>query len=250
MRANWNLTVTAALLEGSVAETLDRYVAGNGVELVVMTTHGRGGLSRVWLGSVADKLVRRLTVPVLLMRPSEDTKKPVTDIVFRRILIPLDGSAKAEAALEPALALGTVGDAQYLLLRVVEPRLPDYLPVRDLREIKEDSLLGRDLEARRYLRRVMDRLWAKDAKVRTKVYVAGSPALEVLRQADAAGADLIAMATRGAGGVERLLLGSVADKVLSGADIPLLIIRPQDAERQEPRVEQEHALAALGPTMP
>ena len=197
---------------------------------------------------MADKLVRRLPIPVLLMRPAGDTKNPVTDIVFRRILIPLDGSARAEAALEPALAMGAVGDAEYLLLRIVEPRLPDYLPVCDSSEIRENSLWGRDLEARRYLWRVMERLRAKGLKVRTKVYAASSPAAEILRRAEGGAADLIAMATRGAGGVERLLLGSVADKVLRGADVPLLIIRPQEAERRESLAEQQHDLAATPST--
>ncbi len=233
--SKWSVNTTTALLEGPIVEALERHGATVTAELVVMTTHGRGGLARQWLGSVADQLVRRLSTPVLLMRPTEDTRRPVTDSVFRRILIPLDGSKRAEAALEAALAIGGLSDAEYVLLRVERPTLPDelYLPRRDSPEIKETSLLGRDIEARRYLGEVTARFGELAASVSTEVRVARSPAAEILREAEVLGPDLIALATRGMVGVERFWLGSVTDKVLRGTNVPVLIVRAPDKVQED-----------------
>jgi nucleotide-binding universal stress UspA family protein len=169
------------------------------------------------------------------MRPTEDTRRPVTDSVFRRILIPLDGSKRAEAALEAALAIGGLSDAEYVLLRVERPTLPDelYLPRRDSPEIKETSLLGRAIEARRSLGDVSARFGELAASVSTEVRVARSPAAEILREAEVLGPDLIALATRGMVGVERFWLGSVTDKVLRGTNVPVLIVRAPDKVQED-----------------
>jgi len=111
--------VTATFLEGPlVAEVLQHHAAATGADLIVMTTHGRGPLSRFWLGSVADELVRRATTPVLLVRPQESAADLAVDRVLKHILIPLDGSTLSEQVLEPALALGSLMQADYTLLHV------------------------------------------------------------------------------------------------------------------------------------
>src|SRR6266487_2246759 len=120
LRAETDIPVGAAFLDGAITDSVADLIAAHAREhradLIVMTTHGRGGLARVWLGSVADELVRRLPMPVLLQRP--DQRAPVTAVAQppRRILIPLDGSANAEAVLPYALALGQATQAQYTLL--------------------------------------------------------------------------------------------------------------------------------------
>ena len=99
--------VTSALLEGPVAEALYEHTVTAGTNLVVLTTHGRGPLARFWLGSVADELVRRLPMPILLVRPQETVPDLAGEPVLQRMLIPLDGSEFAEQILEPAMALGS-----------------------------------------------------------------------------------------------------------------------------------------------
>ena len=85
----------------------------------MMTTHGHGPLSRFWLGSVADEMVRRATTPILLVRPHEKAIDLAAEPVLRHILIPLDGSALAEQVLGPAAALGSLLQCDdYTLLRV------------------------------------------------------------------------------------------------------------------------------------
>jgi nucleotide-binding universal stress UspA family protein len=86
-RGTHGLAVTPALLAGPAAGALAEHIRARDIDLVVMTTHGRGGLSRWWLGSVTDRLLRRTSAPVLLLHPRE-SPQPTE---FRRILVALDG---------------------------------------------------------------------------------------------------------------------------------------------------------------
>lgn len=116
--------VTTALLHGAVGEAVVAHAAEIAADLVVMTTHGRGGLSRLWLGSVAEHVIREASRPVLLVRPGEapsgSIAGPVTRQDFRRVLVALDGSSLAETVLEPAMdAVGS--ETEWVLVRVIEP---------------------------------------------------------------------------------------------------------------------------------
>jgi nucleotide-binding universal stress UspA family protein len=228
--------LSSALLDGPVADTIDRHAAATGADLLVMTTHGRGPLARFWLGSVADALVRQGSIPVLLVPPQEEAPDLAQDSVPRHVLIPLDGSELAEQVLEPALALAAA-QAEYTLLRVVKQMTPaSYDPasgrVSGLREslLKQLQELDRRnwTEAQDYLERLAERLRARSLTVQTRVVSHEQPALAILDDASTHGADLIALATRGRGGLKRLLLGSVADKVVRGATKPILVCRPVD----------------------
>lgn len=215
MRLQYGIHVETKILDGPVAETLAAYVTHLGVGLVVMTTHGRGAVSRFWLGSVADHLLRHLDVPLLLLRHKEE---PVHDsrMAFRRMLIALDGSERAEAVLEPALALCPPPTAEIALLRVVS---------RDA----DGAAQGRGAAAA-YLDEVADRLERRGCRVSTTVVVSDSPAQAILDQARPEATDCVAIATRGALGVKRLVLGSVTDKVVRGSEVPVLALHPPFGE--------------------
>jgi nucleotide-binding universal stress UspA family protein len=208
-------SATSALLNGPVVDALREHAAAIHADLVVMTTHGRGPLSRFWLGSVADQLVRHLSIPILLVRPRDAPPDPQGEKpVLRRVLVPLDGSALAEQILEPALALVELMGAKCCLFRVVEP------------VGKPATLNRRQEDARAYLEQVAQPYQARSLPVHTRVAVHSHPAAAILDEAQALRIDLIALATHGRGGLKRLLLGSVADKVLRGASIPVLVRRP------------------------
>ncbi len=200
-----------------------------GTDLVVMTTHGYGPLARAWMGSVADKLVRRLPMPILLARPHEatlDLLETVHERVFEHVLIPLDGSALAEEILDPALALGALMDAEYTLMEAIEVPVLGYAPAAQAAMLDERVLEQWRAEARAYLERVAARIRARVSVVRTNVTLA-PPAMAIIDYAREHAADLIALSTHGRGGLARMLLGSVADKVIRGADVPVLLQRPR-----------------------
>jgi len=216
------------LLEGEVAESIARHAEDNAFGLTVLATHGRGAVSRLWLGSVSDALVRRLTVPVLLIRPSEEVVVP-SATRFKKALVALDGSAESESALAAALLLADPEHTELVLVRVVTPvpiitdaAMPA-TPVVD--EGLTDSLR---VQAEEYLTGVALRVRSPAVKVSTRVLVDPGVAHAILGEATLAGVEFVALATHGARGIRRMVLGSVADKVLRGADRPVLLTRVPD----------------------
>jgi nucleotide-binding universal stress UspA family protein len=146
--------------------------------------------------------------------------------VFQHILLPLDGSALAEQILEPALALGDLTRAAYTLLHVVELFvLPGYAPLAQAVHLDAQMTQAVQTERQHYLDDLAQRLRAGGRQVHTQTILSAQPAVAILDTAQ--GADLIALATHGRSGLARLLLGSVADKVRRGADMPMLLYRPQ-----------------------
>ena len=225
-----DLKLTATMLDGPVADALARHIAATNTDLVVMTMNGRGGLARTWLGSVADALIRQLTVTALLLRPSETAPDLDRSPLLQKILIPLDGSRLAEQILEPALALGSLMQAEYRLVQVVEPAtLIGYAPQAYATGLEQEMTGRHRDDAASYLDSVAGRLRSMGVRPATRVIIDRQPAVAILEYARQEGIDLIALSTRGRGGFVRLLVGSVADKVLRGADVPVLIYRPADS---------------------
>jgi nucleotide-binding universal stress UspA family protein len=215
--------VKPVVLKGDPRRELTRYADECDPDLVVLATHGRGGLARAWFGSVADHLVRNVAVPVVVVhaRDAVPTEKPI-----ERIVVALDGSKAAESVLERVAELARVLDADLLILRVVAPvPLPadPLLPV----SVAYDTELtgGLETEANAYVARQVERLAASGARVSGKALVGHGVARTLLDAAAEGRAGLLVLTTRGRGGVRRLGLGSVADKVMRGAPCPVLLYR-------------------------
>lgn len=246
LRADTQLPITTVLLDAgddarptaqALAETLHEFATAYQADLLVMTTHGYGGLARLWLGSVADALLRLAEIPLLLLRPATPARA-LAYAGFERVLVPLDGGPLAEYALAPAFALGTPGRSCYTLLQVLSPLLTEHtappyslgLPSADAQQLVH--------EAESYLARTAAQLAPRAGPLRTQLAVA-EPAQAILRVAREWGADLIAMATHGRGALGRTLLGSVADQVARGAEAPVLVVRPTAAAQwQHPPILQ------------
>jgi nucleotide-binding universal stress UspA family protein len=218
--------ITTTLLDGMVADALHDYATQIEADLVVLTTHGRAGLARAWLGSVADTLMRRLPIPVLLVRPPEAAPDLNHEPVVARILIPLDGSTLAEQVLAHAMALGRPMQAAYTLLQAIDPVILGYTPAAYAMGLDELIIEQERVAAQSYLAEIAERLRAESLRVETNVAI-GPSAAAILDYAHAHRVDLIALATHGRGGLQRWLLGSVADKVVRGASVPVLVYRPQ-----------------------
>ena len=213
------------LLAGQPGPALAAAVGSLRVDLVVMATHGRGALSRVWLGSVADYLLRHLHAPVLLVRPGESAQV-YGGTRLERVLVPLDTSSTSEEALGPALAVMDPG-ATLTLAHVVEPVLGTAEPSLPFPMPMDPKLLG-ELRALAQARldRVAEGLRARGVTVVTRVLTGVGPAAVLLDELGGGQYDLVAMTTHGQGGLRRLLLGSVADKVVRAAPCPVLVVRP------------------------
>lgn len=233
VRADQGGNVSGSVLEGSAAGAIVAHAQAIGADLIVMASHGRTGASRFWLGSVADAVIRSATVPVLMVRggdgatPSPATPSPATaSPLFERILVPLDGSELAEAVLPHAIALAKLGEARVHLLQVEERAEDLRLSVWGLAVQEPDDLPHRLANADRYLHHVIARLEPELAPATVSVESRGAHRVgeAIAKVAVEHETDLIAMATHGRG-ASRLLIGSVADKVIRGTDCSILLLR-------------------------
>lgn len=217
---------SAVTMKGPVGPTLARHVRELGLDLVVMATHGRGGLRRAWLGSVADYLVRNLEVPVLLVRPRDGEPAP-TVAKAARILVPLDGSALAESALDHAAELARLWQAEVSLLQVVLPVLTVPDPMFATPSSYDQELTSAGLrQARDYLEDLTEGLRRRGLQASCAAVVGWNAAEAILAAARPEQASMIVIASHGRGGLTRLALGSVADKLVRGAEVPVLVQRP------------------------
>jgi nucleotide-binding universal stress UspA family protein len=217
-----------AALEGRVVPALREYAAAQQVDLVVLTTHGSGGVQRWWLGSVADGLIRTVPRHLLLVRPWDDTEdRPVGEPRFSRLVLPLDGSELAEKALGPAARLARTFEAGLTLLRVV-PAPIELTSIYGMAGVRMESegYRRRVEEAKSYLDKVAKGL--ENVEVEAAVIEDQEAADGVIAGAKETGADLLVLSTRGRGGVARAVIGSVADKVIRSTVLPVLVIPTVD----------------------
>ncbi|MEO8451817.1 MAG: universal stress protein [Gemmatimonadota bacterium] len=219
--------VIPELVDGAAAAAIQDVVARHPPDLIVMSTHGRGALSRFWLGSVADRLIRLGQVPILLFRPPADGV-PAKPLELRRVLVPIDLSKESEAILDIVKALARATQAHVTLLNVVEPMFGALASLPYPVAMQPEPVDALRTEAQRYLDQVGDRLRKEGLEVATNAVIGIGTAATILRQLEDGRFDLIALSTNGAGGFRRVVLGSVADKVIRAAPTPVLVYRPAE----------------------
>jgi nucleotide-binding universal stress UspA family protein len=220
--AGKGVKLSSELLDGPVVDMLADAIRAHDSDLVVLATHGRGGFSRFWLGSTATGLIRQSPAPLLLLRPGEGELLP--PLRPKRVLVPVDGSGFGDAIIWDALAFGGTEDVEYHVIQVIPP-VPVVLsaasPERDRKSFGE-----REAAAVDFLATVKDEFATRGAACVTSVLAAENVSEEIMAYADREGCDLIAMGTHGRSGVGRLLIGSVADKVIRGSRVPMLLRGP------------------------
>ena len=228
LRATRGGRVSGAVLEGSSASSIIEHATTGDTDLIVMSSHGRTGASRLWLGSVADAIIRSAPIPVLMIRGPGDLGSTSIERLFERVLVPLDGSLLAEAVVPHALAVAKLGAAHVHLLQIEERAEDLRMSVWGLAAHEPDDLPARLERADHYLHTLMARLAPELAPATASVEARGGRRTgEVIAEvAVERASDLIAMATRGRG-ASRLLIGSVADKVIRGTECSILLYRPR-----------------------
>jgi nucleotide-binding universal stress UspA family protein len=228
--------VACAVEKGRADEVIIEQAAADKATLIMMATHGRSGLNRWLLGSVAEKILRATANPLLLVRAGDEAE-PGGDASIKSVIVPLDGSELAEAVLPTVFELAEALNLEVMLLRGYD--LPasayygteDYLPNYD--EIKE-----RIKEAAvEYLNGKVATLKAKGLDKVFSTAVEGSAAEEIIRYARGCPGALVAMCTHGRSGVRRWVLGSVTEKVVRHCGDPVLVISAKAKSRAgEPAV--------------
>lgn len=223
------LTVETDVIIGLPAQDLLDEIAERQVDMVVMCSHGRTGLARWVLGSVAEQISRYAQVPVFVVR-DQDSPFAVSAERDRpsRILVPLDGSPAAESVLEPAAQVALAFGAELHFVLVV-------MPMEAMRENMPEALVVDGAKA--YLDKLTKRMIAEHPRLRAHwtVGINVDTAAAIIRIAEngedtegagvAGGCDVIAMATHGRTGINRWAMGSITERVLHATKRSMLIIR-------------------------
>ncbi|MFB6223258.1 MAG: universal stress protein [Haloarcula sp.] len=216
--ATGDLTVTPVVREGVVHEAILDYAADTDSDLIVMGTHGRTGVRRFLLGSVTEKVVRLADAPVLSVKA--DTE-PGT-VSFDDIMLPTDGSSGADAAIEPTAALARETDATVHVVSVVDTRslgvdVGSSVIVDELESIAADAVGT-----------ASERLSEQGVETVETATSHGLPYRAILTAIEDTDVDLVVMGTHGRTGVDRYLLGSVAEKLVRTSPVPVLTVRSSE----------------------
>lgn len=217
---DWDVPIQIQVIEGDVASVIVDTAASEGVDLIVMSTHGRSGFTRWLMGSVTEKVLRHAPCPVLAMR---------SETVPSRILITLDGSIIAWQSMKPGLEVARRLQGTVTLLRVVNA-------VEDLDEVTKGQLKFERNEELNDLSTTLQQSAMKELQKNASTYgselpdieiavTSGRPAEGILDYAEQHEIDLIVMTTHGRSGLERWEYGSVSEKVVRGAHCSTLVIR-------------------------
>jgi len=224
--------VTMQVAEGyDVAQVLLDRSAQPDVECVVMGTRAPGTIVRAIRGSVADRVMRESPRPVLLVPPGAD-RLSAYKILFRRVLVPLDGSPLALAALDQLASVSAGANLEYVLLEVVVTAFtgtPLEPKPRSVRQQEESARLSK--QANQRLEQAADRIRAHGASVHTSAFEHSDPASGIRIVAKKEGVDFIAMSTRGLSGFQRFMFGGVTEDVVRQGDLPILLMTPQKQGR-------------------
>lgn len=221
--------VKGEVVEGYPADEILRYAADHEIDLILMVTHGRSGIRRWLLGSVADKVLQTSWLPIFLVRAGA---KAAVYGDRLRFLVPLDGSELAELALPHVETLAkqrSTEPVEVVLMRVCEPLIvpPIGAPEASLNwtKVAEEHMAGTRQAAEEYLGKIRDRFSEAGMKVILQVSE-GRPADEIIDYVNKDKFDLVIMATHGRSGIGRWAYGSVGGRVLLGASCPIFLVRP------------------------
>lgn len=198
------------------------YVSQYDVDLIVVGTHGRRGLGRVFLGSVAEEIVRLAPCPVMTVR--DDTEAPVSIAALKRILVPVDFSTHSEEALAYAKAIAVHAGATLDLLHVVP--VNSYPTMNDTGAFAMYAAHTDEIEVKalEHLKKLFERVPGSAGDVEYHI-LHGTGAHEIVEAAQEMKSDLIVIGTHGLTGIERFMLGSVTARTVRRAPCPVFIVK-------------------------
>lgn len=218
------VNVRCTVERGRPEDVIVEKAAADKTTLIAMATHGRSGMSRWLLGSIAEKVLRAATNPLLLVRASEEALTE-GEAVLRSIIVPLDGSELAESVLPTAVKFARLLNVGMVLFRTYElpasayygreNYLPNYEELKN--RVKE--------QAQDYLDKRIEAIKAEGVQRVSSVLIEGSGPNEIIDYARKTPNALITMCTHGRSGVKRWVLGSVTEKVVRHSGDPVLVMR-------------------------
>ena len=220
------IKASIAISYGNMSDEIIKFADKNKIDLIIISTHGQSGIKRWVLGSVALKVLHGTCTPVLLIK---SRAHKISEVAFKKILIPIDGSPFSEASIPYVKELAKETGGEIILLRVSEPpvlsadRSPAIKPSWE--EYRDILMTEIQRQAEEYMEGIKANIEKSGIKVSSQA-ILGKAAESILQVAKKENINLIAMTTHGRTGVSRWVYGSVASRIVEESLQPVMLIRP------------------------
>ena len=236
------LRVHTVVLEGLVAEGISEYAQNNGMKLIILSSHGRSGLTQWGISSIAQKIILSAPTSVLIVRAhqldSQSGKLPVVPL-YKSILVPLDGSLRAENVLPIVTQLAHFYNSNVHLVQVIQtPEMARQMPpTREDINLSNRVVARNREEAERYLDQVKSRSYLEGIAVQTHLITSDNAAAELHRVTEQEQTDLVTLSAHGYSGNHQWPYGSMVNNFILYSKVPLLIVQDLPAKQEQTPLE-------------
>lgn len=238
--------ISIVLLEGHPAPQIVEYIQSNSVDLIILSSHGKAGLSRWNVSSMTRKITQRAHQSVLIVRAYLATElESPQEIYYRRLMVPLDGSKRAECALPAALMLARHHEAKVLVTQVVKrPEVPRQVPLDEEEHRLVERITEKNKEVgRKYLEQLQARL---PDTIEPYLRVSDDIAAALHVVAEEAAVDLVVLCAHGYSGKRKWPFGSITNSFIEYGSVPLLMVQDLAPEEVEPTMAEEATKQSKG----
>lgn len=227
------LEVQTEVLEGRAAESTIEYASEQNVSLIILSSHGQSGISGWNISSVVQKIILRALRSVMIVRAYQPASEELTELIYRRILLPLDGSQRAEYVLPMAIALARANQAEILAAHVVKkPEMPRRTPpTQEDIELANQVTERNRAEAARYLDELKSRL---EVNIETRLLISDNVSESLHDLVEQAGVDLVLLGAHGYTGATKWPYGSTVISFIAYGTTPLLVVQDLPPSHIEP----------------
>ena len=235
---NSNIRVQTEVLEGLIAEGITEYAQNRGMKLIILSSHGRHGLTQWGISSITQKIILSAQTSLLIVRAHQyigHSDELTEALVYRHILVPLDGSQRAENVLPIITQLANFHKSQVHLVQVVQtPEMARQMPpVHEDIELSNRVVKRNREEAERYLEHLKSRSYLEGITIQTHLIASDNTAVALHQLAEQENIDLVALSAHGYSGNHQWPYGSMVNNFIMYGRVSLLIVQDLPA-KQEP----------------
>jgi nucleotide-binding universal stress UspA family protein len=240
------LQIEAAVLEGLVAESITEFAQNKGMKLIILSSHGRSGLSQWGISSVTQKIIFSAPTSVLIIRAHQPASSEIIEGQYKRIMVPLDGSRRAENVLPMVTHLARFHKSWIHVVHVVKtPEMARQMPLaREDVELSERIVSRNREEAIRYLDQMRLHSPLEGIDVQTHLLTSDNAAAALHELAEKEGIDMVALSAHGYSGYNQWPYGGMVNNFVMYSKVPLLIVQDLPAKEEPAAVEmtpREHS---------
>jgi nucleotide-binding universal stress UspA family protein len=245
-----NIRARITILEGLIAEGITEYSQTQGMKLIVLSSHGRNGLTQWGISSMTQKIILSAQTSLLIVRAhqySDHSGDLSESLAYQRILIPLDGSQRAENVLPIVTQLAQFHKSQIHLVQVVQtPEMARQMPpTREDAELSNQVVARNREEAERYLEQLKSRSYLEGLVIQTHLIISDNVSVALHQLVDQEQIDMVALSAHGYSGNHQWPYGSITNNFILYGKAPLLVVQdlpvrqesvlsdPQSSERAE-----------------